>query len=185
MNASVTTRSAPLTARSTAVTAIAWGFIAFAVMTIALLGLALLPGDRLALVLAVEPGSGGLTGGVAWLLERSQALAGLLLAGALLTLWLAIALLQRRPWARRAFLALLATGFVAVLGGAALTPLTFSLLPEAATSAAVDRSAPTAGLTGTLSAIILIATLLAVLFAWAGWKLGSATVRHEFRRQEG
>ncbi|SDI97306.1 hypothetical protein [Billgrantia gudaonensis] len=184
MSASISPGAAPPT-RSFAVTTIAWGFIAFAAVTIVLLGLALLPGERLPLVLTAEPGSGGLTGGVAWLLERSQALAALLLAGAVLTLWLAIALLQRRAWARRAFLILLATGFVAVLGGAALTPLTFSLLPEAATSAAVDRSAPTAGLTGTLSAIILLATLLAALFAWAGWKLGSTTVRREFRQQEG
>ncbi|WP_163557741.1 hypothetical protein [Halomonas sp. NO4] len=181
MNASTLTPVLP--GRSIAITGIAWGFIAFAALTIALLGLALLPGDRLAVLLAVEPGSGGLTGGVAWLLERSQALAGLLLAGALLTLGLAIALLQRRSWARRAFLILLAAGFVAVLGGAALTPLTFSLLPETATSAAVTSGTPGAGLTGMLGALIMLATLLAALFAWAGWKLSSEAACHEFQRE--
>ncbi|TFH87711.1 hypothetical protein EQG41_06440 [Billgrantia azerbaijanica] len=163
--------------RSRAVSGIAWGFILFATLVAGLLGLLLLPGEPLTAMLAVEPGSGGLTGGVAWLLARSRMLTGLLLAGALLTLILAIALLRRRPWARGAFLALLALGFVAVLGAAALTPLTFSLLPESATS-----GTPGTELTGMLGTLIVIATLLAVLFAWAGWRLATPAVRAEFDR---
>jgi len=164
--------------RSRAVSGIDWGFILFSTLVAALLGLSLLPGAPLTALLPVDPGSGGLTGGVAWLLARSQWLAGLLLAGALLTLVLATALLRRRPWARGAFLALLSVGFIAVLGGAALTPLTFSLLPQSATS-----GTPGTELTGMLGVLIVIATLLAVLFAWAGWRLVTPAVRAEFARE--
>ena len=71
-------------------------------------------------------------------------------------------------------------GFVGVLGGAALTPLTFSLLPDAATTEAVNVEDPVAGLVGLLGGLILIATLLTALFAWAGWKLTTPAVRAEF-----
>lgn len=132
--------------------------------------------------LGVEAGSGGLTGGVAWLIERSATLAALLITGALVTLVLAIALLQRRRWARPAFVGLMLAGFVGVFGAAALTPMTFGLLPEAATTEAVNPGNPVAGLVGALSLLIMMATALVALFAWAGWKLTTPAVRAEFDR---
>ncbi|MFY0989211.1 hypothetical protein [Halomonas sp. C05BenzN] len=165
---------------SLAVTGLAWGFILFSAATLALLMLPLAPGDTLAATLGVQAGSGGLTGGVAWLAERGTRVAGLLMVGALATLVLAVALLQRRRWARRAFVGLMALGFVGVLGGAALTPLTFGLLPENASVEAVNPDDPVAGLVGMLGLLILVATLLTALFAWAGWKLTTPAVRAEF-----
>jgi hypothetical protein len=175
----------PQRQRSTAVTGLAWGFILFSLAVMGLLALPLAPGEGLAASLGVEAGSGGLTGGVAWLAERHSGVAGLLAIGALVTLTLAIALLRRRCWARRAFVALMAAGFVGVLGGAALTPLTFGLLPEATTEAAINTQEPVAGLIGLLGGLILAATLLTVLFAWAGWKLTTPAVRAEFEPAPG
>ncbi|WP_416138479.1 hypothetical protein ACM26W_18790 [Halomonas sp. HK25] len=174
-------RSGPPT-RSAAVTGLAWGFILFSLAVMALLALPLAPGEALAASLGVEVGSGGLTGGVAWLAERSASVASLLILGALITLILAIALLRRLPWARRAFVALMVAGFVGVLGGAALTPLTFGLLPETATTEAINVEDPVAGLVGMLGGLILVATLFTALFAWAGWKLTTPAVRAEFER---
>ncbi|MCG6656892.1 hypothetical protein HOP52_03745 [Halomonas campisalis] len=176
--ASLSSPSAP--PRSGAVSGIAWGFIAFSILTLALLTLPLLPGDALVASLGVEAGSGGLTGGVAWLIERSATLATLLIVGALVTLVLALALLQRRPWARPAFVGLMVAGFFGVFGAAALTPMTFGLLPEAATTEAVNPGNPVAGLVGALSLLIMAATALVALFAWAGWKLTTPAVRAEF-----
>jgi hypothetical protein len=169
-------------ARSAAVTGLAWGFILFSLAVMALLILPLAPGEALAASLGVEVGSGGLTGGVAWLIERSATLVTLLIVGALVTLVLAVALLQRRPWARPAFVALMAAGFVGVFGAAALTPMTFGLLPEAATTEVVNPGNPVAGLVGALSLLIMAATALVALFAWAGWKLTTPAVRAEFER---
>ena len=179
-HASLARRGPP--ARSTAVTGLAWGFILFSLAVMGLLALPLAPGEALAAGLGVEAGSGGLTGGVAWLAERSARVASLLMLGSLVTLTLAIALLRRLPWARRAFVALMAAGFVGVLGGAALTPLTFGLLPDAATTEAVNVEDPVAGLVGMLGGLILAATLFTALFAWAGWKLTTPAVRAEFER---
>lgn len=172
----------PSVPRSPAVTGLAWSFILFALATLLLVILSRAPGDALAMTLGVDAGSGGLTGGVAWMIERSTRVASLLLLGALITLGLAVALLRRLPWARRAFIALMAAGFVGVLGGAALTPLTFSLLPDTATTEAVNVEDPVAGLIGLLGGLILFATLLTALFAWAGWKLTTPAVRAEFDR---
>src|SRR5690554_6040889 len=110
--------------RSRAVDGLAWGFLVFSALTLALLILPLLPGEALLASLSVEAGSGGLTDGVIWLFERSSSVTLLLMIGASITLGLSIALLQRRPWARQAFIGLMGLGFVAVLGGAAITPLT-------------------------------------------------------------
>ncbi len=169
-------------ARSAAVSGLAWGFILFSLTVIGLLTLPLIPGETLIASLGAEVGSGGLTGGVAWLIERSASLASLLTFGALVTLVLAIALLQRRPWARPAFVGLMIAGFVGVFGAAALTPMTFGLLPEAATTDAVNPGNPVAGLVGALSLLIMAATALVALFAWAGWKLTTPAVRAEFER---
>lgn len=166
--------------RSPAVTGLAWGFILFSLATLLLVLLSHAPGDALSATLGADAGSGGLTGGVAWMIERSARVASLLMLGALITLGLAVALLRRLAWARRAFIALMIAGFVGVLGGAALTPLTFSLLPDAATTEAVNVEDPVAGLVGLLGGLILIATLLTALFAWAGWKLTTPAVRAEF-----
>lgn len=165
--------------RSAAVSGLAWGFIAFSTLTVALLTLPLLPGDALVASLGVEAGSGGLTGGVAWMIERSRTVASLLMVGAAVTLALSVALLQRRRWARSAFLGLMAAGFVGVLGGAALTPLTFGFMADAAGEMASHEDS-VAGLIGALSVLIMFATVLVVLFAWAGWKLTTPAVRAEF-----
>ncbi|MCE8023784.1 hypothetical protein [Billgrantia aerodenitrificans] len=180
----MTTATSPLRlapTRSAAVTGLAWGFIAFSTLTVALLTLPLLPGEALVASLGVETGSGGLTGGVAWLIERSNTVAGLLMVGAAVTLALSVALLQRRRWARPAFLGLMAAGFVGVLGGAALTPLTFGFMADAAGEMARYEDS-VAGLIGALSVLIMLATALVVLFAWAGWKLTTPAVRAEFER---
>ncbi|MCC5882760.1 MAG: hypothetical protein JJU25_09015 [Halomonas sp.] len=167
--------------RSPAVTGLAWGFIGFSALVLALVTLPLLPGDALVASLGVETGSGGLTGGVAWLVERSRTVASLLMVGAAITLALSVALLQRRRWARPAFIALVGAGFVGVLGGAALTPLTFGFMADAAGEMASHEDS-VAGLIGALSVLIMFATVLVVLFAWAGWKLTTPAVRAEFER---
>ncbi|PMR77402.1 hypothetical protein [Billgrantia endophytica] len=177
-----THHSRSMPSRSVAVSGIAWGFITFSVLTLALLTLPLLPGEAMVASLGVESGSGGLTGGVAWLIDRSSVLAVLLMIGALVTLTLAVALLKRRAWARRAFVGLMVAGFVGVFGGAALTPMTFGLLPDAAMADAVNPAHPVAGLVGALGLLVLMATLLVALFAWAGWKLTTPAVRAEFDR---
>ncbi|MGR2738817.1 hypothetical protein ACUY1T_10230 [Billgrantia sp. Q4P2] len=167
--------------RSGAVTGLAWGFIAFSALVLALVTLPLLPGEALVASLGVEAGSGGLTGGVAWLIERSRTVAALLMIGAAITLALSVALLQRRRWARPSFVGLMSAGFVGVLGGAALTPLTFGFMADAAGNVASPED-PVAGLIGALALLIMIATMLVVLFAWAGWKLTTPAVRAEFER---
>ncbi|MCE8034975.1 MAG: hypothetical protein LPK20_05400 [Halomonas sp.] len=167
--------------RSGAVSGLAWSFIGFSALTVALLTLPLLPGEALVASLGVEAGSGGLTGGVAWLIERSNTVAGLLMVGAAVTLVLSVALLQRRRWARPSFIGLMSAGFVGVLGGAALTPLTFGFMADAAGNA-TSPDDPVAGLIGALAVLILFATLLVVLFAWAIWKLTTPAVRAEFER---
>ncbi|RDB44364.1 hypothetical protein DU490_03345 [Halomonas sp. DQ26W] len=173
-------RSTP--SRSAAVSGIAWCFIVFSLLVMALVTLPLMPGDAMVASLGVEAGSGGLTGGVAWLIERSSLLAILMMIGSLATLVLAVALLQRRAWARPAFVGLMVAGFVGVFGAAALTPMTFGFLPDAATADAVNPTNPVAGLVGALALLILAATTLVALFAWAGWKLTTPAVRAEFDR---
>lgn len=179
MNAA-TSSERPGAPRSAAVSGIAWGFIACSGLTLALVLLPLLSGETLAARLGVEAGSGGLTGGVAWLIARGDALALLLATGALATLCVAVALLRRHPWARLAFVILMGLGVIGVLGGAALTPLTFGLLPDAATGAAPPDAAPMTELVVVLGLTIVIATLLLVLFAWSGWRLTTPAARAEF-----
>lgn len=169
----------PARGRSGAVTGLAWVFILASVATLVFVGARLLSGEVPSVAIA-DRGAGGLIAGVAWVLERGHALMGLLMAGGLLTLWLAVALLRRRHWARRAFLALMALGFVATVGGAAVTPLAFALLPDEAAAAAVDPDQPMAGLVGLLGALIITATALTALFSWVAWKLTRPAVRAEF-----
>lgn len=165
--------------RSSIVDGLAWGFIAFSILSLVLLVLFLLPNEALPTTLNVESGSGGLTGGVDWLIERSRAFTSLLLLGAGITLGLSIALLQRRRWARLAFIGLMGIGFIAVLGGVALTPLTFGFLADASVEVPSTEN-PVANLTGTLAVLIMISTALLILFAWASWKLVTPDVRTEF-----
>ena len=168
-------------ARSSAVDGLAWGFLAFSALTLALLILPLLPGEALLAALSVEAGSGGLTDGVIWLFERSSSVTLLLMIGASITLGLSIALLQRRPWARQAFIGLMGLGFVAVLGGAAITPLTFGFMADSAVDLAGNED-PVARLTTALAVLIMVSTALLTLFAWTSWKLVSPAVRSEFER---
>lgn len=160
---------------------VAWGFIAFSVFTLTLLILPLLPGDVLLASLSVEAGGGGLTDGVLWLFERGSTVTLLLMVGASITLGLSIALLRRRPWARQAFISLMGLGFVGVLGGAALTPLTFAFMADSAVDLAGNED-PVAGLTTALAVLIMVSTALLVLFAWTSWKLVTPAVRSEFER---
>ena len=167
--------------RPSVVDGVAWGFIAFSVVTLALLILPLLPGEVFLASLSVEAGSGGLTDGVIWLFERSNTVTLLLMIGASITLGLSIALLRRHPWARQAFISLMGLGFVGVLGGAAITPLTFGLMADSAVDLAGNED-PVAGLTTALAILIMLSTALLVLFAWTSWKLVTPAVRSEFER---
>jgi hypothetical protein len=169
-------RAAP---RSAAITGLAWLFIIASAVTLALLVLRLLSGDAPTAAFP-DPATGGLPAGAEWLLARSGIFMLLLLAGSLVTLWLAIALLLRRRWARRAFLALMSCGFVATIGAAALMPLVFALQPHETGAAVVDPDAPLTGLVGMLGLLIVAATALTALFAWAGWKLTRQAVLSEF-----
>lgn len=167
--------------RLSIVDGLAWGFIGFSMLTLVLLILPLLPSAALPAMLGVKAGSGGLTGGVAWLIERSTTVIGLLLVGATITLGLSIALLQRRHWARLAFIGLMSAGFIAVLGGVALTPLTFGFIADAA-NGGLGSEDPVGGLISMLAVLIMVSTALLILFAWASWKLVTPAVRTEFER---
>lgn len=166
---------------SIAVTGLGWCFILLSLTTLLLLILPL-PGTTLTAVLNTGPGSGGLTGGAAWLAERSAHGVAVLMLGALVTLFLSVALLRRRPWARRAFIALMAVGFVSILGGVALIQLTFGLLPGVAVAEAAVIEESMTGLIALLAGLTLAGTVFSVLFAWAGWRLTTPVVRAEFER---
>ncbi len=175
----------PARHRSGLVTALAWFFIvsgsgiAVLVLAIMLVPQLSLPLAEAAVALERDSGAGGLTGAAHWLLvNRSWLLMGLLL-GSASTVIAAVALLQRRRWARQAFLALMMSGFVATFAAVALAPMVFSLLPDA-TLPEVDTDNPLGGLVGILAIGIIGATLLAGLFGWVGWKLTSPPIRGEF-----
>jgi hypothetical protein len=183
-HSSAPSNSVPPAPRSAAVTGLAWLFIIASGVTLALLALRLLSGDAPGADFADRDG-GGLPAGAAWLMARSGTLMILPLAGSLVTLWLAVALLLRRRWARRAFLGLMVCGFVATVGAAALTPLAFALLPHEAGTMAESPDEPLAGLIGALGLLIVAATTLAALFAWSGWQLTRSATRIEFNDEPG
>jgi hypothetical protein len=167
------------------VTALAWAFIlAGSVTALVVLAVGIVPHWSLAMAeaaAALEPGrsTGGLTAGVHWLAEqRSWLMAGLLL-GAVVTTLAAVALLQRRRWARLAFVGLMVGGFFGTFVLMALSTTVFGLLPDGSTPQ-VDAENPLGGLVGVLAMGIVGATVLAGLFGWAGWKLTSPAVRAEF-----
>lgn len=166
-------------ARSGTVTALAWVFIAASLATLLLAGAGIVRGEIPSSGLG-DRGAGGLVAAATWLLERGRAVMGVLVAGGLLTFWLAVALLRRRSWARRAFLALMAFGFVATVGGAAITPLAFALLPDESAAAGVDTVMPLPGMVGLLAGLIVTATVLTALFAWVAWTLTRPRVHAEF-----
>src|SRR5690554_1805477 len=101
--------------RSAIVTAIAWAYILFSLLILALTTLPLLPSESLMTRLDTEAASGGLSAGAAWLIERSRALVLLMNGTALLILGLAVALLMRHRWARHAFITLMMVGICTVL----------------------------------------------------------------------
>ena len=188
---SVQMHTATRAARSVAgrnrfVTGLSWFFIVagsfMAVMLLAILTMpqySLLFADMAAML---EPGrgTGGLTAGAHWLVEqRTWLLPGLLLV-ALATVAVAVALLQRRYWARQAFVGLMVCGFFGAFTVVALSPLVFTLLPDGRMPT-TDSGDPLGGLVAIMASGIVGATLLAGLFGWAGWKLTSRPVREDFR----
>ncbi|WP_290649095.1 hypothetical protein [Aquisalimonas sp.] len=126
-------------------------------------------------------GTGGLTGGIEWLVSIRHWLAAAVVLGAALTASAAIALWQRRRWARQFFVGLLACGFIVMFVAVSISPLVFTLLPDDGLPA-VNHENPLAGLIGILAAGIATATVLAGLFAWVGWKLTDPEIRAEFER---
>ncbi|MCC5859856.1 MAG: hypothetical protein JJT90_16980 [Ectothiorhodospiraceae bacterium] len=167
------------------VTGLAWLFIVTGVATtVVLLAVAVVPQWSLAMAqaaAALEPGrgTGGLTAGAHWLAEqRAWLMAGLLL-GAVVTTVAAVALLQRRRWARRLFVGLMVCGFCGTFVAMAMSSTVFSLVPDGATPT-VDADNPLGGLIGLLALGIVGATALAGLFGWVGWKLTSPEIRAEF-----
>lgn len=170
------------------VNALGWLFIAAGSITaVIILGWLFVPqfpvpaGDMAATV-AQERGSGGLMAAAYWVMSNSVWFLGVLLIGSLVTVWAATALLKRHSWARQLFVGLMAFGFVAVIGGVALTPLAFGFLAEAALPE-VQQGNPLGGMVGALSIGIMGATVLAGIFGWVGWKLTTPAVRAEFEQR--
>ncbi|WP_245795418.1 hypothetical protein [Thioalkalivibrio denitrificans] len=169
----------PSRGRSSTVSALAWAFILAALATLVFAGTRVVSGDLPALDVA-DHGAGGLIAGFAWVLERGPAILTLLLAGALATLLISVALLLRLSWARRAFLGLMSFGFVATLMATAVTPMVFALMPDEATTGAFIPDDPLAGMVGLLGGMIVLATALTALFAWVAWKLTRPQIKAEF-----
>ena len=179
------TRVRTAAGRNRFVTGLSWSFILVgSFVAVTLLAMLTMPQYSLMfadLAAALEPGrgTGGLTAGAHWLVEqRTWLLPGLLLA-ALATVAVAVALLQRRYWARRAFVGLMVCGFFGAFTVVALSPLVFTLLPDGRMPTA-DGDNPLGGLVGIMATGIVGATMLAGLFGWAGWKLTSRPVRDDF-----
>ncbi len=141
-----------------------------------------IPAGEMAATVAQERGSGGLMAAAYWVMSNSVWFLGMLLVGSLVTVWAATALLKRQPWARQLFVGLMSFGFVAVIGGVALTPLAFGFLAEAALPE-VQQGNPLGGMIGVLSIGIMGATVLVGIFGWVGWKLTTPAVRAEFEQK--
>ena len=139
------------------------------------------PSGEMAATIAQERGSGGLMAAAYWVMSNSAWFLGMLLIGSLVTVWAATALLKRHHWARQLFVGLMSLGFVAVIGGVALTPLAFGFLAEAALPE-VQQGSPLGGMVGALALGIMGATVLAGIFGWVGWRLTTPAVRAEFEQ---
>lgn len=142
------------------------------------------PLDTLRSVLEAERAAGGLTAGLHWLFARDLWFAGALVPAALLMISVAVGLLQRRRWARPVFVGLMVAGFMGSLLAVALTPVVFTLLPEQGAEVVGDGGSASV-LVVLLAGVIAVATALAAVFAWTGWKLTQPAVRADFERKPG
>ncbi|HBK46182.1 MAG TPA: hypothetical protein DDZ67_07065 [Xanthomonadaceae bacterium] len=122
---------------------------------------------------------------LAWLGEHLVALSLAGIGGSALLAWISWALLQRREWARLAFIAGLGVVALANFAGLPLLDRAFDqLLPAMADpginaelramAAAMRRALFWGGLAG--------AVAIAAVHGWIAWKLCRAEVRAEFRR---
>ena len=85
-----------------------------------------------------------------------------------------------RRWARADTATRVTRSVALILAAAAALTATGFMADAAGEMARYEDSV--AGLIGALSVLIMVATALVVLFAWAGWKLTTPAVRAEFER---
>lgn len=122
---------------------------------------------------------------LAWLEAH---LAGLSLAGMLgsaVLAWMSWGLLQRREWARRAFIAGLALTALADFAVLPLLDGLFTGVADGAMPSGVDAGSLRATLHALEQALfwscLAGAVLIAALHAWIGWQLCRPAIRAEFR----
>ncbi|MFT4255466.1 MAG: hypothetical protein QM599_00635 [Pseudoxanthomonas sp.] len=113
-----------------------------------------------------------------WMFAHLQALNLLSLLSSALFAWVSWGLLQRREWARLAFIAFLLLGALGGFAGAAL----FGHVIEWMNRQGGDIDPMLASMQRAMRAVLWVCALLvAALHGWIAWKLCQPAVRAEFR----
>lgn len=175
-------------ARSSFVTVMAWLTLAVAALGVAgngLQALLVLAFPQSADLSTLLPPGTPQPAMLGWLARHMLALSLWSVAGSLLLGWVSWALLQRREWARLAFIALLV---LAALANFACIPLAGSALSMVVPATGASSAEELARLQATvgpmltvLRAMLWIASLaIAGLHGWIVWRLCRADIRAEF-----
>jgi hypothetical protein len=154
--------------RSAFITGLAWTSVAAGVLAILIASPVFLisltvPVEDMRAVLREAEKSQPMPALAGWMVENFRIFSWLFLAAGVVTLAASIGLLKRRNWARVVFIAMMALGAVAHLGGA-VAPFSSGFGVDAVTGLAA-----------------LASLVLAALFGWLVRRLLAEDVRREFR----